>query len=393
MEDFMSTASPPVSDSGPVPLDQVEHELVRRLKAMQRTGEGPVLRASLSNLVIFCTRPELAEQLMARVPGIVAVHPARVLFLLGQPGPEAGDVTASVLVRPHAASGGSPVCSEQITLRADGQAVYRLPFVVRNLVIGDLPLHVWWAVPEPPPLAGPLLEDLAEYAQQILYDSIGWLDPPRGMVATASWLAKLALGSRPGRWCVASDLNWRRLRFWRRLLAQALAPEAVPGALDSISEVLIEHGPHAVIQAWELAGWLGSRLGWRVERGRVQPGVEMAWRFKSPQGAPAVRLRRLAEGPSEIRHVRVAYTTQGKPGALNVTVEGEHRLSVLPEGVEGAVPRTMTVQAQRLEDLVSQQMSDRMQDPTFMESMGLGRALARAVIGEDREGLPGGLGR
>ncbi|MBV9123096.1 MAG: glucose-6-phosphate dehydrogenase assembly protein OpcA [Planctomycetes bacterium] len=380
-------------ESGPIPLHDVEHELVRRLNAMQHPGEGPVLRACLSNLVVYCHRSEQAEKVAAEIPGIIALHPARVLLLVGQTGNEEGDLTASVWVRRHQVSSGRPVYSEQVTLRAQGQAVSRLPFVVRTLLISELPINLWWAVPEPPPLGGPLLDDLAEYAQQILYDSIGWLDPARGVVAAASWLAKLALGSRPGRWTVAADLNWRRLRFWRRLLGQALDPASAPGALESISEVLIEHGPHAVIQAWELAGWLGSCLGWRVERGRVQPGVEMSWKFRAPKGSPAVRFRRLSEGPSEIRRVRIACTLNGKPGALNLAFESEHRLSVMPEGIEGAVPRTMTVQTHRQAELVGQQLSDRGQDPAFMESMGLGRGLARCLLGDDREELLSNRGR
>src|SRR5262249_37723595 len=86
-------------------------------------------------------------------------------------------------------------------------------------------------------------------------------------------------GSGPGlgHWRVASDLNWRRLKFWRRLTAQALDPMTAPGALDSISDIQVEHGPHAVVQAWLLVGWMASRLGWRVQTGRVDPGAELVW--------------------------------------------------------------------------------------------------------------------
>ncbi len=57
----------------------------------------------------------------------------------------------------------------------------RLPFAVRALLVGDLPINLWWASNKPPPFAGALLFDLAEHAQQIVYDSRGWLEPTRAV--------------------------------------------------------------------------------------------------------------------------------------------------------------------------------------------------------------------
>ena len=47
------------------------------------------------------------------------------------------------------------------------------------VLIGDLPTNLWWTAATPPPLAGHLLYDLAENAQQIIFDSIGWTEPAR----------------------------------------------------------------------------------------------------------------------------------------------------------------------------------------------------------------------
>src|SRR5947209_13105139 len=86
VEDVMTTATRESAD-GTVPLADVEAELARQL-----AGEGkvpaPMLRARLSNLVIYCNSGAHAEELSAVVPDIVAVHPARVLLLVGQPGDE-----------------------------------------------------------------------------------------------------------------------------------------------------------------------------------------------------------------------------------------------------------------------------------------------------------------
>jgi glucose-6-phosphate dehydrogenase assembly protein OpcA len=377
MEDTMT--APSAVDDG-IALGQVEEELTRQLDQMKEPGEAPVRRARMSNLVIFCNQEERAHHVAGEVPAIVAQHPARVLLLLAEPDGEPAPVAARVTTWCHRDPGGGHVCSEQVMLRAHGQAVEHLPFAVRQLAIGDLPTNLWWATNQPPPLAGPVLFDLAERAQQIIYDSIGWVEPARGVAATASWLDKFERQGVQGRWRVASDLNWRRLKYWRRLLGQALDPASAPGTLESVTEVLVEHGPHAVIQAWELVSWMASRLKWRVQGGRMQPGVEIAWQATSPQGTLRLRIRRLSEGPSEIRKVRLACTLDGKPGALNLVVEDERRLAVIPEGID-ASPRTVIVQPQSYTELVGRQLSDREHDPVFRESMVVAQVLAQSVLG------------
>src|SRR5207302_493245 len=118
-----------------------------------------------------------------------------------------------------------------------------------------------------------------------------------------------------------------------------------------------EHGPHAVVQAWELVSWLAARIGWQVQGGSVQPGVEISWQVTTPQGSLKLCIRRLEQGPPEIRRVRIACHLDGKPAAMNLCVEDERRLAVTLEGVEGA-PRTVTVQPQALSELVARQLSD-----------------------------------
>ena len=368
-----------VSDQ--VALKDVERELSRRMKAVQGPGESPILRACMSNLIVYCDRPELAEQVTQEIPEIVATHPARVLLLIAEPGSEAGDLATSVGVRGRVVDPGRWVCSELVTLHAKGRAAERLPFAVRGLLIGDLPTNLWWAAPQPPSMAGPLLYDLAEHVQQIIYDSVGWLEPPKVMAATASWLRQFE--ARPGRvhWRVASDLNWRRLKYWRRILSQTLDPATAPGAIESLTEILLEHGPHAVIQAWGLAGWLVSRLGWQVQGGLFQEGEEISWQFRTKMRMARLRIRRLPEGTAEIHHMRLACTLEGKPGAFNLELHPDRRLSVMPEGVIKAEPRTLTAPVQTRAELISRQLSDRERDPVFHESMAVALLLAQRLLG------------
>jgi glucose-6-phosphate dehydrogenase assembly protein OpcA len=365
-----------------VPLRDAERELNKQMKALQGPGSAPLQRARMSNLVIFCNSLEQSILINEQVTAITAVHPTRTILLVGEPGRDR-ELTARVTVRPLGLAR-HHVCVEMVTLHAGGGNVDRLPFAVRALLLGDLPVNLWWEAPVPPPFAGALLYDLGEQAQQIIYDSLGWPDPGRGMTATASWLEQVERGAgagsvgSDGRWRVASDLNWRRLKYWRRLLTQAFDEASAPGASGAVREIMVEHGPHAVIQAWLLVSWLSRVLGWRVQTGKVTPGKEMSWQFKTPRGDARVGIRRLEEGPPEIRRVRIATTLDGKPVTLEVTPDGPQRLSLLLEGLDTA-PRTVTVPPQNAVDLIGRQLSDRERDPVFRESMAVAQVMAQSV--------------
>lgn len=361
----------------PVELRSAEAELNREMKALQSVGQAPILRAHMSNLVIYCNRLETALSITAQIPDIGLVHPARVLLLIGDS--HTDNLRAWVRVRAHRQGHQTQTTSEQMTIATPASQVDRLPFAVRALTIGDLPTNLWWASNQPPPFAGQLMYELADNAQQIIYDSIGWTEPARGVVATATWLEQIERTSGLGRWRVASDLNWRRLKSWRRLLTQALEPGSAPGAAESITEVLVEHGPHAVVQGWELLSWLSQRLGWKVQGGRVQTGVEIGWRFARENGEVRVRIRRLEQGPAEIHRVRIACTIDEKPGALNLIVESEQRLAIQLEGIEGE-PRTIALPPLTPAELIGRQLSDRARDPVFRESMAVAQVMAQSVM-------------
>jgi glucose-6-phosphate dehydrogenase assembly protein OpcA len=360
-----------------IPLGQVERELARQLGEGQGGPETPLPRARLSNLLIFCNKPEQAETINQALPRIVATHPARVLLLIGEAVELPLEVHLNVWCQ---VEDRKKICTEQVTLRAGGRHVDQLSYAVRELLIGDLPTNLWWAAPVPPPLAGQLLYGLGERAQQIIYDSIGWAEPARGVAATSAWLAKVERGPGEGPWRVAADINWRRLKFWRRMLSQALDPNTAPGAIESITEVLVEHGPHAVIQAWELVSWLASRLAWKVQLGKVQPGVEITWQVVAPHGLLKVRIKRLSEGPSEVRKVRLSCKVRNEAQTINIAIEKGMRLAVVLEGLETA-PRTVAVQPASLPELVASQLSSRERDPVFRESMAVAEVFARTVLG------------
>jgi glucose-6-phosphate dehydrogenase assembly protein OpcA len=362
-----------------IPLEFIEAEL-RKAMAVGREDDLPGRRARMSNLVIFCDRCEHVEAIQETIPRVVVNHPARVIVALVDPDEAAGRLRGGVNVWCH--TGGEVpqhICSEQITLRTGPDGRERVPFAVRSFLIGDLPTNIWWTSTMPPALAGPFLDDLVEGAQQIIYDSNGWPEPPQGVAATAHWLDEVQCATGPAaRWRVAADLNWRRLKYWRRLLAQALDPNSVPGALESISEVHIQHGPHAVVQAWQLVSWLASRLGWQVKQGKVEPGVEFAWQVEAAHGSLSIRINRLAEGTSEIRCLDIACQLDKQATILRFAPEAAALVFSAPG--HNIPPRKVSAPPPPLDELVSRQLSDRERDPVFRESMATATVMAQSLL-------------
>jgi glucose-6-phosphate dehydrogenase assembly protein OpcA len=358
-----------------VPLQDAERELSRQMKRLQGDPNRPLQRARMSNLVIFCSSLEQSILLNEQVPAISVVHPARTILLVGEPGRDR-DLTARVTVRPLGPDAKHYACAEQVTLHAGGGNVDRLPFAVRALVIGDLPVNLWWAAPVPPPLSGALLHELAEDAQQIIYDSVGWPDPARGVAAAGPWLEHV---ERPGvRWRVASDLNWRRLKYWRRLLAESLGALAREDASEAVTEIDIEHGPHGMVQAWLLASWLTNGLGWKVQVGKVTPGRETVWRFRTHAGEGTVHIRRLEEGPADVRAVRIVARIGTDTVTVRIVAESAERLSAQVEG--GGQPRTILVPPASPAELIGRQLSDRERDPGFRASMQTATLMAQSLL-------------
>ena len=97
MEDAM-TAKRPHRGPGmtPVPLRDVERDAGPADEGAARAGGGAGAAGRMANLVIFCNSLEQAVRINAQIPEIEAVHPARVLLLVGESGHEEREVTARV---------------------------------------------------------------------------------------------------------------------------------------------------------------------------------------------------------------------------------------------------------------------------------------------------------
>lgn len=366
----MSAPSPVIPEAPrAVPVAQIERELDALWKAAAAgvDPEHPVFRACMSNLLVYCRTDQEAGTITAELPEVLALHPARAFVLVADEQAETVPLDAYVSAHCHIREG-TKVCGESVTLTGQGAAVRRMPATIRALLIGDLPTTLWWATPAAPVLAGALYADLAGMANQVIFDSLGWLDPVGGMAAMSR-----VREDRP----LVIDVCWRRLRGWRRILSQGLDPAFAPGTIETLGELTLDHGPHALTQAWLLVGWLACRLSWQPEGGKVQPGTELTWRFRSAHGPIRVTARRLPEGPPEILTLRAAPAAGQRAPALLFASEGG-RLTVQNEGPTGGT-RMLALPVPSRAAMVARQLSDLTPDAifrdTFREACGMAMCL------------------
>jgi glucose-6-phosphate dehydrogenase assembly protein OpcA len=208
-------------------------------------------------------------------------------------------------------------------------------------------------------------------ANQIIYDSIGWADPPAGVRAMAQW----SINNRT----VIFNLAWRRLKPWRRILSQSLAPTVLPGALQRINSIQVRHGPHALPLVWLLLGWLCSRLGWLPMKGIAKARNEMQWQFASQGGPIQIAVSRADDGEPQIQQIRIEWRAGGDwtAGHADYRHEGHHirHFPGDPDMRRSSIP-TME---QRLEQMVAAQLAHRAGDALFTDSIAFSEAMAKVI--------------
>lgn len=363
------------TDSLPVALADVEKVLTgiwERKEVVPGSSQGVLTRACMSNLLVVCEGRDQAEVVTREVDLIVSRHPSRVLLLVSDPEGAGGQtpVQAAVSAHCHLSGDHRQVCSEVVTIEAGGDEVRKLPSAARALLVGDLPTSLWWARPDPPVLAGDLFDELRQMADQVVYSSLHWVDPVRGTLATADWVAHSGPDDP-----VAIDLAWRALRPWRQLMSQSLDPLALPDAVGKLDRVEIDHGPGGLAQAWLLAGWLASALGWAETERTLVKGHEISWRFRTGSGELVLTARRHGEGEADVRNVRVSWREGGRPAALTFAPTGPGYYAASAEGIN-AETRVLAARARSRAALVAAELAELEPDRVFHDALRVSRGLA-----------------
>ena len=333
------------------------------------SGGHTVMRACMSNLIIYCDNAEEAQLISQEIAAIVDAHPARVLLLVaaGQPGKDA--IEAFVTLYYTALSDGWQVCAERIDVVSTAEATERLPSVARSLLIGDLPTTLWWASRQPAPEAGEVFFQLAELANQIIYDNMGWTSPTKGVATMTRWVAAQQDAQ------IVYNLAWRRFAIWRKLISQVLDPLVAPDALESLSLVEIEHGPHALAMSWLLVGWLAGQLQWKSVDGKRLSDSELVWRFHNNQREVKVVARRLPEGEPLIYRLLFDWSQAGHGGRICFERLDNDRIGIV-EAFSTIPARVFAAQIPERSTLVSAQLAQRNRDKIFENALKASNAMS-----------------
>jgi glucose-6-phosphate dehydrogenase assembly protein OpcA len=291
----------------------------------------------------------------------VGQHPARVilLLLLSDVAGE-GRLEARVSSHCHVYEKGQHVCSEHVTLRASGKAVGRVPASTRSLLLGDLPVAILWESPDPPPFEDPYFQEIAGLGDHFLYDSSSWSEPEASYRVLWEWCCS---GQAPD---VLSDLAWLRLRRWREVTAQALDPAHLPGALEAIREVRVDHEPGNQALARLLVAWLASALGWS-SRCLQKTSGQVEWRFQSPSGDVVARMREIRNTPGPLCRLRI--TREG--GAHTEVSHLDCGALQICESGDCETPHVVGSVVRERPDLLAARLAARTRDPAFRKALAL----------------------
>ena len=266
-----------------------------QLKALWEGGSRT--RASLLNFVIYCQDTAAFEANTALISRFVRNHACRAILLGDCPTGNGPKVTAWVQAHCRITKAGAgEVCSEQITILAEGMSPEGVSNAVLTNLDYDLPLSLWWQGPFPPNGQSPLWARV----DRLLFDSLSWEAPLEALGRLQQIRAKANI-----RMAVA-DLNWTRTLSFRQALSECFDAPALRPSLRQISHLEIHHSSDAATTGWLLLSWFTAQLGWTV----LQRGAHHLL-FSTPSGA-TVECRLVADADTPAVGVtRVKLRTDG----------------------------------------------------------------------------------
>jgi glucose-6-phosphate dehydrogenase assembly protein OpcA len=259
MAEKVENAAVPPAESG-LSLEELERELVTDLRA-----QAPGSRAMTLNLICCAADEGDAARLAEALAGLAKRHPGRVLLLVPADSPTLDEWRARTVRVPL----GDEVF-QALQLEAGGAAFASASNAVAPLLLGELPVFVWWRLDNP--IDNPRFEDLATIADRILLDSQELAFHPAEFAQLGELQARLRHG------CCVGDLVWAHLTRWRQLIVQGVETLEAAGEYTQIEQVRLKAccgQPALNGAALLLAGWLGSRLHWTPTRALDARTVEV----------------------------------------------------------------------------------------------------------------------
>jgi glucose-6-phosphate dehydrogenase assembly protein OpcA len=325
--------------------DEIEAALRRLLIERHAEKEGYV-PARVLNMIAFIDR-QWSGEIANRLRGVGRYHASRLVILAYEPGRERLDARVTVASDLEPEAGALALLRETVVVELGDRHLDDVLTIADPLVVTDLPTLLW-----SPHGHHDIAGELLSLAQSVLVDSVDEPSPAEAL-ARASSLAERVY---------VVDLAWLRSVPWRERIAASFDRPDMRRELRTISSVSVRHHPESTVAAMLMAGWLGSRLGWKesplVGDGKALVGRAAASRQDVSlrlEAAPELLVRGLEDVTVETatgRHLRLARgegglrasTRSPRGGEREWTIPGASRgeAGILGEGIRQALLRDPT---------------------------------------------------
>lgn len=244
----------------PFDLRIIERELRDLWK--EEPQKKPTMRACVLNLLVYEDNLAEAASLPETLIDITRHHPSRLLVMTSEANSLRDALLAEVSAVCHFVPGrGKQICSEQISIMAEGSSVKRLAASVIPLFVSDLPVTLWW---RGVPIDGQPFHGLAQASDRVILDSNYSRRP-------TAFLAILASMVRNQFKDVAfSDVNWARLTQLRSHIAGLFDLPDLRTHLRDMSQISIDYPAITADdnlpspQTLMLLSWFATRLNWQI---------------------------------------------------------------------------------------------------------------------------------
>ncbi len=235
----------------------VEPENIEKaLKQLWEDSEGVSNRASLINFAIYSEAPDALEANSQVMAELTRDHACRALLINARPQLEESGVQSWINAHCHVSKGGAKqICCEELSFLLKGEAAGRISNIVFSHLDSDLPLVFWWQG-EPHEFTD---QHFWNYVDRLIVDSREW-EGPR---ADFEFVRQLEARSKK---LTVRDLNWTRFLHLRQATSKFFDHPDAPPQLGAIRRIEIVHGARSRLMTFLLVGWLGSQLGWNLEK-------------------------------------------------------------------------------------------------------------------------------
>jgi glucose-6-phosphate dehydrogenase assembly protein OpcA len=221
---------------------------LRRLLHERHVANDSLVPARVLNLVVIVDRDWKGET-SNRLERVGRYHASRTVLCAVEQGRSTIDARA-LLSYAEPSEGGLGLIRERVELDIGPGHLSRLDSIIDPVLVSELPTLLW-----SPHGHEEGVQAVLPMVDVLLCDSDEDPDAGEALASAGEMLERVYV----------VDLAWLRTTPWRERLAARFEAPARRPALARVASLSIEHRAGSRASALLLAGWLASRLGWRVE--------------------------------------------------------------------------------------------------------------------------------